>query len=124
MNYNIETLIPAPLNQKDVFEDVLFEQIFDDGYYLSNEKVKPHIVVGFIHDIPCMIEWGFNTHWITVTPMKIQNNVSWTAEILILRLTQYNDEPEGQVICDATELADPLRISAAYYYKPNDECFA
>jgi hypothetical protein len=56
--------------------------------------------------------------------MKIENNESWTAKILILRLTQYNDEPDSQTVCDASDYQDlngPFRISAAYYYKPEDE---
>jgi len=122
--YDIDKLSPAPLNQKDILEDALFEQIFDDGDYMCNERVKPHVAIGFIHDIPCMLEWSFNSHCITVTPMKIENNESWTAEILILRLTQYNDEPDSQTVCDASDYQDlngPFRISAAYYYKPEDE---
>lgn len=119
MKYDIENLTPAPLNQKDILDDLLFEQIFDYGEYMGGERMKPHIALGFIHDIPCMIEWNYNSHYIMVTPMKIQNNVSWTAEILVLRLTQYNDEPDCQTICNATELAgDQLKIQAAYYYKP------
>lgn len=123
-NYDFEKLTPAPFNQKDICEDFLFEQIFDNGDYLCNERVKPHVAIGFIHDIPCMLEWSFNSHCITVTPMKIENNESWTAEILILRLTQYNDEPDSQTVCDASDYQDlngPFRISAAYYYKPEDE---
>ena len=56
--------------------------------------------------------------------MKIENNESLTAEILILRLTQYNDEPDCQTICDAIDYYDihgPFRISAAYYYKPEQD---
>lgn len=123
MNYDIDKLSPAPLNQKDIFEDFLFEQIFDDGDYMCNESIRPHVALGFIHYIPCMLEWSFNSHCITVTPMKIQYNESWTAEVLTLRLTQYNDEPDCQTICDASEYKDtigPFRISAAYYYKPEE----
>lgn len=60
--YDPEQLSPAPLNQKDILEDVLFEQIFDDGNYMCNEREKPHVVLGFIHDIPCMLEWSFNSN--------------------------------------------------------------
>ncbi len=119
MKYDPEQMIPAPLNQKDIIEDALFEEIFDDGDYVEN-KGKPYIVLGFIHDIPCMLEWSFNSNNITITPLKIQNNQSWTNEIIILRLTQYNEEPDAQTICDATEFADPVgpyRICASYYYK-------
>ena len=123
MNYDIETLTPAPLNQKDILEDILFEQIFDDGNYIATESAKPHLVMGFIDDIPCMLEWSFNSHNILITPLKIKNNQSWTDEIIILRLTHYNDEPDCQTICDATEIAEPAgpyKISASYYYKPEE----
>jgi len=118
-----EQLIPASLNQKDILEDALFEEIFDGGDYVENEG-KPYIVLGFIHDIPCMLEWSFNSNNVTITPLKIQNNQSWTDEIIILRLTQYNEEPDTQTVCDATEIADPVgayKISASYYYKPDGE---
>lgn len=121
--YNTELLSPAPLNQKDVLEDVLFEEIFDDRNYIASERMKPYTVLGFINDIPCMLEWSFNSHHIEITPLRIQNNQSWTDEIIILRLTQYNDEPDCMTICDATEVADPVgpyKISADYYYKPDE----
>ena len=124
MIYDPDKLSPAPLNQKDIMEDILFEQIFDNGDYMCNEREKPHVAIGFIDEIPCMLEWNFNSHHITITPMRIQNNESWTAEILILRLTRYNDEPDSQTICDASEFCDVMgsfKISAAYYYKPEEE---
>lgn len=123
-NYDFEKLTPAPFSQKDICEDSLFEQIFDDGGYLCNERTMPHVVLGFIHDIPCMLEWSFNSHCITVTPMKIEGNESWTAEIIVLRLTQYNDEPDSQTVCDASDYYDfngQYRVGAAYYYKPEEK---
>ncbi len=120
--YDIDKLSPTPLNQKDILEDALFEEIFDDGDYVCNERIKPHVALGFICDIPCMLEWSFNSNHIEITPLRTLNNQSFTNEIVILRLTQYNDEPDSQTICDATEVADPVlceyKISAEYYYKP------
>lgn len=74
MNYNIDKLTPAPLNQKDILEDALFEQIFDGENYLFDESFKPHVVLGFIDNIPCMLEWSFNSNNIMITPLRIQNN--------------------------------------------------
>lgn len=125
MIYDIDNLDPAPLNGKDIIEDGLFEQIFDDDNYIQNQRTKPYTVLGFIHGIPCMLEWTFNSNHIDITPLRTLENQSYTNEIIILRITQYNDEPECMTICDTTELSDPIlgeyKISADYYYKPDED---
>lgn len=119
-NYDPELLVPAPLNQKDILEDGLFESIFDDGTYIEGSEMKPYSVLGYIDGIPCMLEWSFNSNHIMITPLQIMHNQSWTDECIILRLTRYNDEPDCMTMCFATEWAEPVgptKISASYYYK-------
>lgn len=122
MNYDPDLLTPAPLNQKDILVDALFEQIFDDEY-IEGSMIKPNTTLGYIDGIPCMLEWTFGRNTITITPLQIMHNQSWTDECIILRLTKYNDDQDCQTICDATEWADPIgpyKIVASYYYKDSE----
>ena len=50
-----DKLTPAPLNQKDIMEDALFENLFDylPGYVESN-----HCALGFINDEPVAVDWS------------------------------------------------------------------
>lgn len=115
---DVDGLIAAPLNQKDIMEDVLFEQILED---FQDHVERDGQVLGWIDDIPVMIEWSFNSNQIIVTPMIIKENPSYTANIIKRRLKAYNNDETCETLCKthvcyAIE-SYPVKVYASYYYK-------
>ena len=122
----VKGLDKAPLNQKDIMVDGLFEDLFSDGWigYIENN----HQVMGWIQDIPVMLEWSFNVNQIKVTPLSGVGNASdidSVAEVIERRLTRYNDEDDCMILCKTSrfykEDGMPVKVHAWYYYKPFEQ---
>lgn len=58
MDNNKANKIPAPLNEKDILSDGVFDLIFE-GFYVN---VNHNTVVGTIFDKPYMLRWSFGSN--------------------------------------------------------------
>lgn len=108
-----EKLTPALLNQKDVLEDALFEQIFDNEMYVAESTMKPNTALGYITGIPCILEWTWNDNTISVKPLLAQSHTTHLR--IISRLTMYNKDPYCPTVCKTEIEGD--EVYASYFYK-------
>lgn len=124
-DFKYKNLISAPLNQKDILEDCLFEELFSDGWndYVENNGQ----VLGWIHGIPAMVEWTFNSNHIKVTPLSgvdSPSGIDAVADMIERRLTLYNDDEQCATLCATSRSYGddgmPIKIHARYYYKPDE----
>lgn len=117
MKYDISKLSPAHLDQKDIMEDALFEQIFDDMNYIENREGTT--AVGYITNTPVLLEWKYGSNVMRIIPMGITKPDKEISDKITKVLQQYNDEDCG-TLCDVIVECDdfPIEIYASYYFKP------
>ena len=110
-----EKLTPAPLNQKDIVEDFLFEALFDysPGYIEDNK-----CVMGFINSHPVSLVWSFGSHTIRIYPNGNVDNVEEAKQSIISKLDEMNREPDCQTICKISQ--DEVSVYASFYYKSEE----
>lgn len=63
--------IQAPIDQKNILEDALLEQIFDNGEYLRQPNTDTpmlHLSVGWIQNDPFLAMIEFGTNELTLIP--------------------------------------------------------
>ena len=113
--YDPEKLCPAPLNQKDIMEDALFEQLFD---YLPGYVEDNHVVLGFIDKHPVAILWRFNSNVIRIWPVVEIDNVGEAKKAIIKRLEEMNGYGDCQTCCKIEILQTSVKVS--FYYQNED----
>lgn len=108
-----EELIPAPLNQKDIMADALFDQLFDylPGYVEDNKAV-----LGFIDGHPVALTWQFNSHVIRIWTLRDIDNCYASKCSIIKKLEEMNSEKDCQTFCEIRDLL--LSVEASFYYRP------
>ncbi len=109
-----EELIPAPLNQKDIMEDALFDELFDNSDYVECD----HCALGFIGKQPVSVQWSFNHNSIRIWPQRSICDHDKAKRAIIRKLTEMNNEPDAQTFCTITDLL--FSIVAKFYYKPEN----
>lgn len=87
------SMIPANFDQKNLVEDAVLENIFDEANYLPRpvNYNKHHIYVGFIENEPCMcdIELGNNLLNLTFASSPLTYS---KVQAIKARLTQSHDD--------------------------------
>lgn len=108
-------LIPAPLNQKDIMADALFDQLFDylPGYVEDNKAV-----LGFIDGHPVALLWKFNSNEIRIWPIREIDNIDEAKRSIIKVLEKLNVDTAAQTFCEIKDLL--LSVSARFYYRPEE----
>lgn len=110
-----EKLIPAPLNQKDIMEDALFDELFDyDTGYIEDKGC----VLGFINKHPVALVWSFGSNAIRIFPNGMVDNMGDAKYSVISKLEAMNHEPDCQTICKIRQ--DKVSVYASFYYKPEE----
>ena len=107
-----DKLIPAPLNQKDILEDALFEQIFD---YLPGYIEDNRVVLGFIDHHPVALIWQFNSNAIRIWPIRDIDNIETAKECIKKKLEELNKDEDNQTFCKIEDML--LSIRAEFYYR-------
>ncbi len=114
-----ERLIPAPLNQKDIMEDALFDQLFEyNPGYVENDFTA----LGFINAVPVAVRWQFNDNTIDIyIDKRLVNDLNWATDLVRSRLEEINAYPDSQTYCEISEQGEQGKITASFFYRPETE---
>ena len=103
----------------DLHSDALFDDLFDDGEYIDNERpgyANVHDVLGFIHREPVIVNWWFGLNKLNVTYLpRYCGSLEMRDRIQILKDALTGEEVEPEIKQSENEV-DTLKVSL--YYTP------
>lgn len=99
----------------DLHSDALFDDLFDDGEYIDNERWgHVHDVLGFIHGEPVMVNWWLGLNKLNVTYLpRYCGSLEMRDRIQILKDALTGEEVEPEI---KQSESDTLNVSL--YYTP------
>ncbi len=103
----------------DLHSDALFDDLFDDGEYIDNERpgyVNVHDVLGFIHREPVIVNWWLGLNKLNVKYLpRYCGSLEMRDRIQILKDALTGEEVEPEIKQSGNEV-DTLKVSL--YYTP------
>lgn len=114
-----EQLIPAPLNQKDILVDALFDELFEivPGYIENDDTV-----LGFINAVPVAVKWQFDSHIIDIyIDKRLVDDLDAATECVHYRLEDLNADTDSQSYCEISEQRGRGKITVSFFYRPETE---
>jgi hypothetical protein len=106
-----DKLTPAPLNQKDIMEDALFENLFD---YLPGYVERNHCALGFINDEPVAVDWSFGSHVIHIWPHNYKKHDE-AMNTIVKKLEEMNADKDCETYCEIQK--GKFQVTASFYYR-------
>ena len=114
-----DKLIPAPLNQKDILEDALFDELFE---YMPGYVENNYIALGFINAVPIAVKWQFNDNTIDIyIDKQLVDDLDVATDLVLSRLEEINAYSGSQTYCEISRYEKHGKITASFFYRPETE---